>query len=84
MIATYTINSKHSDTKKNLKFLVATITGFIKCLQMTTITTAKYTVINEYWTMELMAYMLEVLLVLDHASIDSFMQNPITGKHVKK
>ena len=84
MMATYIINKKQSDAKKNPRFLVTTVAGFIKYLEITQITTAKYTVINEYWTMELMAYMLEVLLVLDHASIDSFMQNPITGKHVKK
>ena len=31
-----------------------------------------------------MAYMLEVRLVLDHASIANFMQNPIMGKNAKK
>ena len=56
------------------------------CMNLPIIMTAiaKYTVINEYWTMELMAYMLECLLVLDHASIDHFMQTPMMGKIAKK
>ena len=77
-------NKKNSAPKKHFKSGVAIIVPLCKSLPTRPTTAAKYSVINEYCTMELMAYMSEFALDSDHASIDDFTPNPITGRTAKK
>lgn len=54
-----------------------------KSLPIRPTTAAKYSVINEYCTMELIAYTSDFALDSDHASIADFTPNPITGRTAK-
>jgi hypothetical protein len=69
---------------KQLKFGVVVMVAFRICLTIKPMIIARYSVINEYCTMELMAYLsLSLSLDLDHESIVNFIKNPMMGNIIE-
>ena len=62
--------------------MVVVMVSFRICLTIKPMIIAIYSVINEYCTMELMAY-LSVSLDLDHESIINFIKKPMMGNIIE-